>query len=308
MRNVFNNNRILWPLKISVTVVALYLVYRSLSKSQLIPLLNRLSFAPIAVATLLGAGSLYLQVVRWRIILLCTGIAVDRSSAWRTMLWGSLLAFITPGRTGELFRATGLPLPGKNCAVFSVLLDKMFAGGAVVVAGVFFCLLSIGPRGPLWGQRVLLIGAALMAALAGIAACLRKGRVMKNLMRQFPPLRGRPLVNVVMCSAAAQLALLVQTAVLFRMLGSQRFFEDILACGQAYAFMLFFPFFIANMGIREFSFGMFQPGASHARHGFSVSSIALGASMGVLVLNIVVPALAGLVWWLLGRNKKTGAL
>jgi hypothetical protein len=83
------------------------------------------------------------------------------------------------------------------------------------------------------------------------------------------------------------------------MFGSRDFQANILAAGQSYAFMLFFPFFIANMGIREYAFGMFLGGA--------LVPAAFGASMGILAINIVLPALLGLGWWMVDIKKISGA-
>ena len=86
------------------------------------------------------------------------------------------------------------------------------------------------------------------------------------------------------------------------MFGSEGFFDTMIASGQAYSFMLFFPFFIANMGIREYSFRMFlgcgrPPGAISG-----LSRLAFGASTVILIVNIILPALIGLIWWIIEKR------
>jgi hypothetical protein len=297
---IINTPRLLWPLKIAVTVFVIYLADRGLSKTQLGPLIGHMSFMPTALAILLGCACFYFQVIRWRIILRGAGIPVTGKTALRTMLWGSLLAFITPGRTGELFRATGLPATKKSQTVYAVLIDKMFAGGSVVAVGALCCMVMLfGKRPSCWGFWIIIIGATLAAAGAGLAFRLRNFSPLKKAFRQLPTLKGRSLGNVIACSIAAHALLLVQTAALFDMFGSRDFQANILAAGQSYAFMLFFPFFIANMGIREYAFGMFLGGA--------LVPAAFGASMGILAINIVLPALLGLGWWMVDIKKISGA-
>lgn len=302
-----NTPRLLWPVKIAVTVLVIYLVDKGLLKNQTVTLLNHLSIVPIALAVLLGCGGFYFQVLRWRLILRCGGIDVDNATALRTLLWGSLLAFITPGRTGELFRGVGLPALKKSQTVYAVLVDKLFAGGVVVAAGALCCAVFLaGKQSPCWGHWVIMIGTALAGACAGVVFGLRNRPLPRTALSQFPAVRGRRLGSVVACSIAAHALLLVQTAVLFDMLGIRGFTENILAGGQAYAFMLFFPFFIANMGIREYAFGMFLGCALPPAKGLALAPTAFGASMGILAINMVLPALLGLGWWMVDIKKIRG--
>jgi hypothetical protein len=88
------------------------------------------------------------------------------------------------------------------------------------------------------------------------------------------------------------------------MFGSHAMAINMCASAQAYAFMQFLPFFIANMGIREYSFGLFL-GEYHSMpvQALTLGAVAFGASMGILVINMILPALAGLIWWLLNKRK-----
>jgi len=301
--NFLNDNRFLWPAKIAMTGLVIYLVDKSLPKNHIVPLLKQMSIWPVTLAVLLGCGSFYFQVARWRIILRCAGIPVGRAAAWRTMLWGCLLAFITPGRTGEFFRGTGLPASKKGQTVYAVLVDKMFAGGATAVIGALCCGAFLGCNRPLpWGSWVIALGAALAVAGAAVVFGLGKHGRLKAIGDHLPKMAGRSLGLALACSIAAQLLLLVQTAVLFAMFGRGFSGATIVAAGQAYAFMLFFPFFIANMGIREYAFGMFLAAPFSAQTS-TTPAVAFGASMGILAINLIAPALAGLAWWLVDKKR-----
>ena len=96
-------------------------------------------------------------------------------------------------------------------------------------------------------------------------------------------------------SAGAHGLLLLETVVVLKMLGCGPWGTDFLIAAEAYAFMVFLPFFIANIGLREYSFGMMFGNLSPAfAAGPAPASVALGVSTLVLIMNVVLPAMAGL--------------
>jgi hypothetical protein len=305
--NTLTRLRYPWPFKILVTVIVIYLVNKSLSKDQLPLLLGNIAFIPVVAALALGCLSFYCQVNRWKIMLSLWGIEVNGTEAFRTMLWGCLLAFLTPGRAGELLRGLTLPAKKKGTTVYATIADKAFAGIAALVFGVGCCLVAAARNQACgWGQRTIIIGAAAVLAVTAIVFTLRSRPYIKKFLVHAPVFSTYRLQGIILYSLASHLLLLTQTAVLLSMFGSAGFIDNVLTSGQAYAFMMFFPFFIANMGIREYSFALFlglAPPVAVAAAG--IPGIAFGASMGILVINIILPALAGLVWWLI--DKKRGA-
>lgn len=300
-------NRFLRPLKILVTILALYLVNKNLTKGQMPELVNQLTWPHVALAVFLGFAGFYFQVLRWRIIVGWKGIVINEAAAFRTMLFGSLFAFVTPGRAGEFFRGVGLPVRKKTDTMYAVLIDKIFAG----VTGFFFGItaMAVSMRTATMSSAHFILAVCFGVAFiaAGILLVARKhlwkvwdGRFSLQCTR-------RSLTYAVLLSIAAHVALCIQTAVLLDMFGSHAFLKNILAGAQAYAFMLFFPFFIANMGIREYSFGIFLGSYGLARfHNRAVGAIAFGASMGILCINMILPATAGLVWWIGEKRRMKG--
>jgi hypothetical protein len=294
-----------WPVKITVTAVVIYLVDRSLTKDQVPLLFKSISLIPISIAFIVGCMGFYFQVGRWRLILSAWGISASTNAALCTMLWGCLLAFITPGRTGELFRGISLPAAKKSHTVYAVLVDKIFSGGAVLAAGVICCAISLArSKAACWGHWVIIIGAISVAAFAAVVFALRSHSIVRTALNSLPAFSARRLILLVSYSIIAHILLLIQTAVLFSMFGSNGLLDNVIACGQAFSFMLFFPFFIANMGIREYSFGMFLGLSPASLRNTGILSIAFGASMCILIINIILPALIGLLWWLLGQKYR----
>jgi hypothetical protein len=307
INNLFNKLtrlRFPWPIKILVTAVVIYLVNRSLTKDQLPLLFKNVSMVPFSIVFIFGCMGFYCQVKRWQYILKLFGTMVNGPEALRTMLWGCLLAFITPGRTGEFFRGFSLPALKKNDAVVAVFIEKLFAGGTTLLAGLVCCLifLSLKAMG-CWGHAVIISGAAAVAAAAGGIFAMRKAGFVKQALERLPDFSPQQAGIIAFYSVVVHLFLLAQTSILLSMLGSNAFFSSMLIGGQAYVFMLFFPFFIANMGIREYSFGMFSACGQGVAPESGLSAVAFGASMGILIINIILPALFGLVWWVFDKKK-----
>ena len=293
-----------WPIKILVTALVVYLVNKSFTKDQLALIVEGISIIPLSVAFILWCLSLYCVVKRWRLMLGIWGIPVNDLSALRTMLWGCLLAFLTPGRVGEFFRGVSLSPLKKRNSVLAVLMEKLFAAGAILIFGAVCCAISLSRNGSAcWLQAVILLGLAAVMIGGGIFFMMRKAALVRHALEGMPALSKQQTIALVFYSVFAHFFLIGQTAVLLSMFGSNDFMNNIVTSGQAYTFMLFFPFFIANMGIREYSFGMFLSCGPAKFHAVGFPAIALGASMGILIINIVLPALAGLVWWLVEKKK-----
>jgi hypothetical protein len=86
------------------------------------------------------------------------------------------------------------------------------------------------------------------------------------------------------------------------MLGAKGWFTNCIVAGQAYMQMLFLPFFVANVGVREYSFGLYLRQLSG---GNNVDVIAFGVSGFILFVNIILPALVGLLWFFFDRNSSS---
>jgi uncharacterized membrane protein YbhN (UPF0104 family) len=303
--NALNNNRYLWPLKITVTVFVMYLVNQNLSKNQMPDLVNKINWPHVALAVFLGLTGLFFQARRWLIILRCKGIVINNTAAFRTILFGNLLAFITPGRAGEFFRGVGLPVHNKADTVYAVLVDKLFAGGFGLAFGMAGLALSVRTATLSAGSRMIVVcfGATVLV-LGTVALVIRKYPAALSAGRHFPRFTKQALGSVLLLSILTHLALCIQTSVLLDMFGSHAMAINMCASAQAYAFMQFLPFFIANMGIREYSFGLFL-GEYHSMpvQALTLGAVAFGASMGILVINMILPALAGLIWWMLEKKR-----
>jgi len=299
----YKNSKMLWVIKLTATAAVVYLVNNSLAHSSVAGIMKQVTVVPVLVAILLAAGGFYVQAVRWRLILARMNIPVTVADAVQTMLWGSLLAFVTPGRSGELLRGISLPAARKRDTVYAVIIEKCCAGAVTLVAGLACALLAVYRSGYAADtqRRVILFSAVLLLAYGAAIIAMYTVPRLKAALRIMRLFNIGSLTVIGGYSVLIHAMLLAESALLLAMFGSADIGADIFAAGQAYAFMMFFPIFIANMGIREYSFGIFL--------GYLVpalttgTAVAFGASIGILILNIILPALLGLGVWLL---RKTG--
>jgi flagellar biogenesis protein FliO len=61
------------------------------------------------------------------------------------------------------------------------------------------------------------------------------------------------------------------------------------------------PFFVANIGVRELSFSVFLKKLEAAPQ---PAAIAFGVSGLILLINIILPAILGLIWMLKGNRSR----
>ncbi len=295
-------------IRIAVTIAFVYFVNRSIHVTDIIHLIRSIHTLPVFTAIILGIGSFFFQILRWQVILRSHNLPGSFMIALKTMFRGFLLAFITPGRIGELFRAVHIDSRRHFATVVAVIEERSFAVGVTVLAGMG-CM--IAQRAfynlpffmPVIVASVLLAIAAsalVIAMYSGEALCPERVRLSARFGRLFDYLRrikSLPFFRLFMLSAGAHLLLLVQTALLFGMFGSQDFGRNFVAAGQAFSFMLLLPFFIANIGLREYSFSLFLTRLSSGYPDVSaIQGIALGVATTILFINIIIPAAVGLIW------------
>ena len=300
----YKSSKLLWVLKLAATAAVVYLVNKSISHCHMTDILERVSVLPIILALVLAVIGFYMQAVRWRVILRRMDIHISNADAVWTMLWGSLLAFVTPGRSGELLRGIMLPAVRKRDTVYAVVIEKCFAGAVALMLGLICAWFAVLRSGHGTGMQWIVIVCCIVLLLGYAAAVVAvyvvpRLKAAQRILRLF---NWQSLAGIGVYSVLIHIILLTESALLLTMFGSADVWANVCAVGQAYTFMIFFPFFIANMGIREYSFGLFLgylvPAFTAGR------AVAFGASMGILVLNIILPAAIGLAGWLFQKTTQ----
>jgi hypothetical protein len=315
IQKTFNHKRYTWPLKVLVTSLFVYLVNKNLGYNRINLIEIRLEAFPCVLVFVAGAANFLFQVLRWKLVCDIYRTPIRGALAVKTMLYGNLLAFVTPGKAGELFRGVSIPGANKADAVIGVGFEKLCAGAMSIVMGVLAACFHSAWYGASGAHTVLFTGAAVLVA-AALAIGTLKGKAYKFLVRSRKgdgALLAKKLVpkndtvklwGIAAYSFAAHCAVVFQTACLFVMFGSTNLIGGMICAFEAYALMIFFPFFIANMGIREYSFSLFlgKTGLPQT-NAQGVGGIAILTSVSVLAINMVLPALAGLLWWLIAPKR-----
>lgn len=301
-------------LKIVATVVFVYLVNRSLNRYEIGRLIVHLSLRHWGGAFLLGCIGLYFQVKRWQIILRYQKLPAHERIVWKTILWGHFLAFITPGRAGEIMRGLPLTEDRKADSIFAVIIDKVFiivtvfsAGILCIVLQLLFLHMEISPVVKTGiGIIVFLCGAGFFVLVTNKMFDEKHlvSRYFNRLLKGLPRLLTPAGMRAMLYSCIAHGCLIAQTVILLSMFRCGPLFQVTLAAGQAYAIMPFLPFFIGNMGVREGAYVFFlkKIGLSSVPGELSIESAALATSLSILIINLLIPACLGLLLFVIDRS------
>ncbi len=310
MKRVMSNRVITWGLKIIITLLFFFFVNKEITIDEIQTITSYLRPSYILSAFIFSALGLFFQVKRWEIILRFQQFSVKGHLAWKTLLWGNLLAFITPGRFGELFRGIQISHTRKGDSLFAVIIDKLFIITTVFFTGLLAIIfLKVFLDIHLTRNMKIFIIAAFVLFVIGLlfistgkvfnekhAVSRFFNHILNNLPRLFQPAGKR----AVLYSLLAHSALIAQTVILLRMFECGTVLLNIPAVCLAYGLMPFISVTIGNMGVREGAFTLFLThlGATCSNGTFTVGGAALGTSLIILIMNLVLPAFIGLVWYL----------
>ncbi len=316
MKITFKNKIVQWIIKIVFTALFVYIVNKNITPKDWNILLSYISWLPTLIALFLSLWGLFFQVKRWEIILRYQNFSVNNHIALKTILWGNFLAFVTPGRIGELFRALTLSENRKGDSLFAVIMDKLFIIFTVLIWGLF-SIVSLK-----WFLQISIIKEVKIFILLALFICLitlfilstkkvfnRKhviSRYFDNIFQNLPRLFSNAGKKALLYSFLAHLCLIGQSVTLLYMFGCTPILKTGTAVGLSYGVMPFLSFFtIGNMGVREGSFHFFLSyiGGDCVPKTPSIESICLGTSIMILLMNIILPACIGLIWYIFDDPK-----
>ncbi len=316
MKFLFQKKYLPWILKIILTVLFLYFVNRTIPKEEFSSIVAALCWPTMVVAFLLSIAGLYFQVKRWEIILRFQEFFVGKQIPLKTILWGNLLAFITPGRIGELFRGLMVSKTRKADALFAVVIDKLFIIFTVLLFGLLGIVLLYWHYNLSISKEIKIFVIIAGIVCTGGVGILFSGKIINRnhtvvgqvlrLLKNIPRLLNPAGRRAMMYSMLAHLCLCLQSAILLNMFGAINLAKGIVSAALAYGVMPFLSFTIGNMGVREGALGFFLRylNANHSST-LSLESIAFGTSISILAMNLLLPALGGLIWYFLDNDQTT---
>ena len=310
MHFIRKNKTVSFIFRLIITFLFFIIVNKNISLTQIKLLAERVCVWQLTITIVLGIAGLYFQMLRWKEILYSQKFPSSVSIAFKTLLWGHLLAFITPGRFGELMRAWGLSDKKKICSVVSVLTDRFYSIIAILVFGIFAIAvhLYIFDTANVDKLKILIVFSSIILLLFLLLLKFYPtifGHFKNGFLSVISKhIKGLEYVNskrVFFYSIVSYILLILQTAIVLGMFGSTKFGINLIIASESYLFMLFFPFFIANIGLREYSFMFFLNEFSAFFPHLLIPATAFAISTVILLINIVFPAFIGLIWGISDR-------
>jgi hypothetical protein len=316
VKQFFSGGKTSRYIQLGITIVFVLLVNRSISTGEIGQLLQRIDPLNLLIVFLLSVAAILVQSLRWYQISSDLSVSVPYSVALRRLLWGNLLAFITPGSVGELFRGVDLCPSRRGSMVFSALADRL-SGNVIVV----FTAIPVLAIELFWLHRAVPTVLSLSTVITTMCILLvfllisvpvrrtekvpvklhamLSGVVDKVHLLDFP--------RIILLSFLHHILLIVQAAYMLNIFVNCSFPDAVMVSTLAYTCMLFLPISIANIGIREYSFALLLPLAIAGKQStITIQAASFGVSGLILLMNIILPALAGLFWQtipLLGRAR-----
>lgn len=130
------NSRTIFFLKIIVTGVTLAWLLQSIQFVALLGSLSQADSKMVAFAFVLIAPNILIQTLKWKFILNLASVNTTVSQAYKSLIAGMPLGFITPGRLGEFGRAFFVQNINKAQVLKFVALDKLSNMLIVVFLGL----------------------------------------------------------------------------------------------------------------------------------------------------------------------------
>lgn len=182
--NPYPRRRLTAILKISITVMGLYLVLRNLDIYAMLAILGDVNLAWMAVGAVLIAASLVVRAFRWQIILHGTGSSMRFGRLVELYLVGSFFnAFLPSGLGGDVVRAAEASQDvDSSVAVGTVLVDRLT--GLMAVFGMALIVLPFRPADFPKYLAATIAGICTAGLIAGFI--LVDGRLFHLFTRNLP--------------------------------------------------------------------------------------------------------------------------
>ncbi len=290
--------KLLFYARVAVAALALMFVIRSTDPKAILQSFTAAGRFHVLMAAALLLPNVLLQMVKWLYILRLANPAISVRAAYRSLVVGFPLGFVTPGRLGEIGRALFIQEISQMRALRLVALDKI---------SNLLVTVTMGLIGLLTLDAVVL--SRPLALAAATVLCLTAGTILMMFFskRTRARLAGMVRLNTLELRSAGLVILLsfgfyavfaAQFMFLIRAFGHLLFLENAQAVASVFLVKTLLPFAFADLGIREgaavYYFGKLAYPAGAA---FNAASL-------LFLINVVGPALLGLPILLKARKKR----
>jgi len=250
----------------------------------------------LLAAFLLLAPNLYVQTAKWRYLLRLAEPAMSIRSAFRSLLIGYPLGFVTPGRVGELGRAFFVEQLPKGQTLKLVVFDKLSTLVVTLSVGALAFLFAQPSHGLTVVVRIAFV--ALVLCMVFFCSSRRLTTRIAEILK-VERLRRRHTLRILLYAALFNLTFYTQLVALALAMSDVDLIPAYAASAVALAAKSMLPVALADLGIREGAIIYF-----FSRIGLTAQQ-AFAAGFMLFLINIVIPTLAGLP--LLLRTRSTGS-
>ncbi len=286
-------------LKLVLTIALIVWILYEVDLGKVLKIISLIDLQYLGFSLLLLPVSQYLGVKRWCVTSGKFNVDLTRPRAIASYFVGMSGAAVTPGRVGEAARIFYIPEVSKASVVTSIFIERFSSGGIMLLATIWPLYLLEDGAGPL----------TLLTLIAGILLIIIfhwKIGWLILLIRHFPVKIQKKLNNThwietvrsmaskdvfdITCQSFLQWIVFIAIFTLIVLgLADADPLEVIPAVIVIYTTKTFLAFSFGELGVREaasiFYLGTFCDLSSE---------VALGASLIMWILEIVLPALAGL--------------
>ena len=125
--------------KIILTILFLLFLFYFVKPKQIIQAFGQAKFLWILLGFLLLPINLYLQFLRWKLLVILSNNKVNNKEIIKSILYSFSYSIFTPARLGEIGRAYHIPNSKKDELIVLAFYEKFFAFGSLL----FFGFLSL---------------------------------------------------------------------------------------------------------------------------------------------------------------------
>lgn len=292
-------------LKLAVAVGLLFLLVNTMQKDALHTAIREANPWWILAAFALVPLNLYLQGVRWHVLVRTEVPEIKFWKVFSSFLGGLSLGLITPGRVGEVGRVFLLEAPSRIRLAGLHVLDKLYFVAGVALLGPLSLFFMPGFRDALpdrirHGAEVLVlilpflyfVFALRPQPLRGVLLALQMGLGIKG--RTLELLRAYDGVHTAHCVKATGVTLLQFVAIFTQFFFLSNAFEPVKwwVAAHTYAAALFvkaaLPISLGSLGVGEWAAVSF-----YVRYGLA-DTTGFTASLILFATNVLLPGLLGL--------------
>ena len=279
-------NFLILSLKIFITILLFFYVNKTVNFSDFRQI-NDIGLI-FFIAVSFGFLQQFFLLCRWYFSLKTLKINCGKKSAVKSYFIGQFLGTISPARSGDLAKIFYLENTTKKRGIYAIILDGAIAMLTLFVVGLWKNYPQSSEENVLIIDKILsvagILGILIILIIASVIIFSRKIEAKRDVLANF--------TKSLSFSLLQNAVLVVQGALILKVLLPVSFAQASFAAASAYCIMPLIPFTIASIGVREFSFSLFVSAFVIDQN---VKPAVFAASYVLLLCNSVIFMIPGII-------------